>query len=110
LLISIQSQILVDEPYYNEPGHERSIGTEHGNKSSLEYNYNIRQYTLDHTMCDLLVSNKYPEFQDIINKYFKFQKANIIQVLNKWLEEMPTNRTLKFQESYNKFVKLIDKL
>jgi ubiquitin-protein ligase len=110
LLISIQSQILVDEPYYNEPGHERSIGTPYGNKSSLEYNYNIRQYTLDHTMCDLLSSNKYPEFQDIINKYFKFQKTNIIQVLNKWLEEMPTNRTLKFQESYNKFVNLVNKL
>lgn len=110
LLISIQSQILVDEPYYNEPGHERTIGTAHGNTSSLEYNYNIRQYTLDHTMYDLLASNKYPEFQDIINKYFKFQKSNIIIVLNKWLEEMPTNRTLKFQESYNKFVNLVNKL
>ena len=110
LLISIQSQILVDEPYYNEPGYEKSIGTEHGNKSSIEYNYNIRQYTLDHTMCDLLASNKYPEFQDIINKYFKFQKLNIIPVLDKWLEEMPTNRTLKFQESYNKFVNLVNKL
>ncbi len=110
LLISIQSQILIDEPYYNEPGHERAIGTPHGIKSSAEYNYNIRQYTLDHTMCDLLVSNTYPEFQDIINKYFKFQKSNIIQVLNKWLEEMPTNKTLKFQESYNKFVNLVNKL
>jgi ubiquitin-protein ligase len=110
LLISIQSQILVDEPYYNEPGHERAIGTPHGNRSSAEYNYNIRQYTLDHTMCDLLASNIYPEFQDIINKYFKFQKSNIIQVLNKWLEEMPTSRTLKFQESYDKFVNLVNKL
>jgi ubiquitin-protein ligase len=110
LLISIQSQILIDEPYYNEPGHERTIGTPHGIRASLEYNYNIRQYTLDYTMCDLLASNKYPEFQDIINKYFKFQKLNIIQVLNKWLEEMPTSKTLKFQESYDKFVNLVNKL
>jgi ubiquitin-protein ligase len=110
LLISIQSQILVDEPYFNEPGYERSIGTQQGIRSSLEYNYNIRQYTLDHTMCDLLSSNTYPEFQDVIIKYFKFQKSNIIPVLNKWLEEMPTNRTLKFQESYNKFINLVDKL
>ena len=110
LLISIQSQILVDEPYYNEPGYERAIGTPHGISSSLEYNYNIRQYTLDNTMCDLLASNKYPEFQDIINKYFKFQKSNIIMILNKWLEEMPANRTLKFQESYNTFIGLVNKL
>lgn len=110
LLISIQSQILIDEPYFNEPGYERSIGTDYGNKASVEYNYNIRQYTLDHTICDLLSSNKYPEFQDIITKYFKFQKPNIIPVLNKWLEEMPTNRTLKFQDSYNKFISLVNKL
>ena len=110
LLISIQSQILIDEPYFNEPGYEKSIGTESGQKMSKEYNYNIRQYTLDHTMIDLLLNNKYQEFKDIIKNYFKFQKTNIIKTLNKWLEEMPSSRTVKFQESYNKFVNLVDKL
>jgi ubiquitin-protein ligase len=119
LLISIQSQILVDEPYFNEPGHERSIGTESGIKHSTQYNHSIRQYTLDHAMCDLIDSNKYPEFQDIINKYFKYQKSNIIKTLNKWLEEMeemektkdvPKKNTEKFKKSYNRFVELVNKL
>lgn len=110
LLISIQSQILVDEPCFNEPGHECNIGTPAGIQESKEYNYNIRQYTLDHTMCDLLSSNKYPEFQDIIQKYFKFQKPNIIKTLDKWLQEMPSSKKTKFQESYNKFVNLANKL
>ena len=110
LLISIQSQILVDEPCFNEPGHERNIGTAAGIEESKEYNYNIRQYTLDHAMCDLLSSNKYPEFQDIIKKYFKYQKANIVKTLDKWLEEMPNAKKTKFQESYNKFVNLTNKL
>ena len=110
LLISIQSQILVDEPFFNEPGYECTIGTANGIKRSLEYNYNIRQYTVDYTMCDLLSSNKYPEFSDIINKYFKYQKINIITTLNKWLKEMPQNRTAKFTESLNKFITLTDKL
>ena len=61
-------------------------------------------------MCDLLSSNKYPEFSDIINKYFKYQKINIITTLNKWLKEMPQNRTAKFTESLNKFITLTDKL
>jgi len=110
LLISIQSQILVDEPYFNEPGHERSIGTSSGTEASKQYNYVIRQYTLDHAMCDLLASNKYPEFQDIIIKYFKYQKVNIINTLNKWLEEMPTKNKAKFKESYDKFTNLVNKL
>ena len=110
LLISIQSQILVDEPYFNEPGHERIIGTTGGIQASKEYNYDIRQYTLDYAMCDLLSSNKYPEFQDIITKYFKYQKTNILKTLDKWSEEMPVARKTKFKESHNKLVNLINKL
>lgn len=108
LLISIQSQILIDEPYFNEPGYEKTICTEQGKRMSKEYNYNIRQYTLDHTMNDLLANNKYPEFQDIIKNYFKFQKHNIIKTLNTWHLEMPASKSLKFTESLNKFVELVN--
>ena len=107
LLISIQAQILIDEPYFNEPGYEKSIGTEQGKTMSKEYNYNIRQYTLDHTINDLLSNNKYPEFKDIINKYFTFQKDNILKTLNNWHAEMPATKSLKFKESMNKFIKLV---
>jgi ubiquitin-protein ligase len=110
LVISIQSQIMIDEPYFNEPGYEKTIGTENGKKMSSEYNYNIRQYTLDHTINNLLENNNYPEFQDIIKKYFKYQKNDIIKTLNKWLEEMPSSKTVTFQKSYTKFTNLIDKL
>ena len=44
LIISIQSQILIEEPYFNEPGHEKIINTEIGKKKSKEYNMNIYQY------------------------------------------------------------------
>jgi len=107
LLISIQAQILIDEPYFNEPGYEKNIGTEQGKTMSKEYNYNIRQYTLDHAINDLLLNNKYPEFKDIINKYFTFQKDNIIKTLNNWHNEMPSSKSIKFTESLNKFIKLV---
>lgn len=110
LVISIQSQILIEEPYFNEPGYEKSIGTELGKKMSQEYNYNIRQYTIDHTINDLLEKNKYPEFKEIINKYFKFQKDNMFKTFTKWAEEMPTSRVVAFQKSYCKFIELVNKL
>ena len=54
ILISIQSQILIDEPYFNEPGYERSINSEYGKKRSDEYNLNIIQYNIDHAINDLI--------------------------------------------------------
>ena len=38
VLVSVQSLILVPEPYFNEPGFEQEIGTEAGKRHSQEYN------------------------------------------------------------------------
>jgi hypothetical protein len=48
--VSIQSLILVPEPYFNEPGYEQEIGTEAGEKHSAEYNLGMLQSTLN---CEL---------------------------------------------------------
>lgn len=107
LLISIQSQILVDEPYFNEPGHERGIGTPSGIACSKDYNYNIRQFTVDHAMCDLLENSNYPEFSTVIKKYFIEHKESIIKTLDMWLEEMPSSRVVAFKKSCDKFITLV---
>ena len=41
--MSIQSLILVAEPYFNEPGYERLKGKPQGDQNSNDYNTNIRQ-------------------------------------------------------------------
>ena len=42
VLVSIQSLIFVDEPYYCEPGFEAQMHTETGNKASKAYTFDIR--------------------------------------------------------------------
>lgn len=42
MLISIQSLIFVDEPYFNEPGYEGTMHTPQGDTASRAYNRNIR--------------------------------------------------------------------
>ena len=42
MLISIQSLIFVDEPYFNEPGYEGTMHTPQGLQASQAYNQNIR--------------------------------------------------------------------
>ena len=54
MLVSIQSLILVSEPYFNEPGYERSRGTPAGTASSIEYDANIRQATVKWAMLEAL--------------------------------------------------------
>ena len=41
--ISIQSLILVDQPYFNEPGYESEMHTDAGRRHSADYNTVIRQ-------------------------------------------------------------------
>lgn len=43
VLVSIQSLILVPQPYFNEPGFERTMHTPEGKKQSRLYNENIRE-------------------------------------------------------------------
>ena len=52
--MSIQSLILVNEPYFNEPGYERSRGTPAGQQNSREYDANICQATVRWAMLEQL--------------------------------------------------------
>lgn len=91
LFVSVQSQILVDEPYYNEPGYESTYNTPQGKETSRQYNNERRWYTLCHAMNDLLQNPKsYPEFEDVIKNHFKLKKDYIIALCDKWVAE-PNN-------------------
>jgi ubiquitin-protein ligase len=116
ILVSIQSQILIEEPYFNEPGYESFIGKTQGISNSKSYNDSIRKYNLDHAMNGLLegILNKnssYPEFDYIIRNYFKFKKDKIINILNKWESEYTSNEIKnKFNISKEKFINLVNQL
>jgi ubiquitin-protein ligase len=110
LLISIQSQILIDEPYFNEPGYEKYIGTPSGINSSKGYNENIYQYTIDHAMIDLLTvgnNDNYPEFREIINEYFTYHKNDIINTMNLWHGKLSSNKKSQFSQSLGKLINLL---
>mmetsp|Transcript_45800 Transcript_45800/g.129549 ORF Transcript_45800/g.129549 Transcript_45800/m.129549 type:complete len:239 (+) Transcript_45800:1-717(+) len=46
VLVSLQGLVLVEEPYFNEPGHECDAGTEQGRQASALYNENARLLAL----------------------------------------------------------------
>jgi len=65
VLISIQSMILVDDPYFNEPGYESSRGSAHGKSANDAYNRQQQHNTLRHAILPAL---KHPDpcFVDVI--------------------------------------------
>ena len=100
VIVSIQSLIMVDEPYFNEPGYERAIGTESGKENSMEYNDTIRYETVRLAMVDML-RNKPPEYEDFITEHFKMKKDEIIMTVSKWVDE---------SKNKDRFNKLFDEL
>lgn len=86
ILISIQSHIFVNNPYFNEPGFEKLQGTAEGDRKSQNYNEYI-QY--DATMCGIIDIirwiDRYPNFKNAILTHFYFKKNKIINQYNEWI-------------------------
>ncbi|XP_032684948.1 baculoviral IAP repeat-containing protein 6 isoform X6 [Odontomachus brunneus] len=87
VLVSIQSLILVSEPYFNEPGYERSRGTSSGAQSSQEYNANICQATAKWAMLDQ-IRNPCPCFKEVIHTHFWMKRHEIVAQLEGWIRDM----------------------
>jgi ubiquitin-protein ligase len=102
VLISIQSQILVEEPYFNEPGFQCQYKTQVGDIESKKYNTNVVGYTLN--MMNILIDNPntYGCFSEQINQHFKINKEKIIQIV--------TNFALKYTTYQKISEEIINKL
>ena len=91
LFISVQAQILVPEPFYNEPSYESRYNSIEGKEKSRQYTNEIRYFTLLHAMYDLIINpSSYPEFTDVIKTHFKLKKDYILALCEKW-ENEPKN-------------------
>lgn len=111
VLISIQAQILIDEPYFNEPGHESTINTDDGKKRSKDYNSNIRLYTMKSTVRDLLKNTKsYPQFEDVIREHFKIKKDYILKTYQKWVDEAQTNLKTQYETVFAEIKEHLEKI
>ncbi|XP_052766452.1 baculoviral IAP repeat-containing protein 6-like isoform X2 [Mya arenaria] len=87
VLVSIQSLILVSEPYFNEPGYERSRGTASGNASSREYDANIRQATVKWAILEQL-KNPSPCFREVVHKHLWLKRHKVLKQCEDWIAEM----------------------
>ncbi len=108
VILSIQSLIFVDEPYFNEPGYEKSIGSKDGIKYSFEYNENIRYYTIKVAMIGI-IKNSISGYDEFIKNHFKFKKDEILETVNKWYNETVKIKA-KMKETVDELTSLLNTL
>uniref|UniRef100_A0A158Q7N3 UBIQUITIN_CONJUGAT_2 domain-containing protein n=1 Tax=Elaeophora elaphi TaxID=1147741 RepID=A0A158Q7N3_9BILA len=94
VIVSVQSLILVAEPYFNEPGYERSKCTQAGQQASRDYDANIRQAVVKWAMLEM-IRHPPPAFADIVKKHFWLKRKEILSQVSKWIAEM--EQTVKQQ-------------
>jgi ubiquitin-protein ligase len=106
VLLSIQSLIFCEEPYFNEPGYERDRGNARGKESNDRYNEPVRINTLKLAMIDQL---KYPSygFEEVIKNHFKLKQNDIFKKLDEWKK---ISKTPAFDAYYKELKELISKL
>merc|ERR1719192_1761151 len=84
--ISIQSLIFVPEPYYNEPGWERYMGTKDGDRRSRDYNKVIERGTVAYAITEML-ENPPAAFKDVIKNHFRLQADRVLSNVARWMGE-----------------------
>lgn len=101
LFVSIQGQIMVDTPMYNEPSYEKHYGTSSGDDMNKKYNNHVRYYNMKYTMCEMLKSQEnYPEFSSVVKKHFTLKRDHILKTCKQWVDEsFDSNGTIQHNSS-----------
>lgn len=86
LIVSIQSLILIDQPYFNEPSYERRQGTPAGTKYNRAYSNIVRYATVKHAMLDQ-IKKPTEGFEDVISTHFKAKRDAVLATVHQWLAD-----------------------
>ena len=86
VLISIQSLIMVDEPFFNEPSFEKQRGTHEGTVGNKAYASIVRYGTVRYAMTEAM--RKPPKgFEDAVKTHFSLRKEELKAQLETWVCE-----------------------
>uniref|UniRef100_A0A1A9WSN1 UBIQUITIN_CONJUGAT_2 domain-containing protein n=1 Tax=Glossina brevipalpis TaxID=37001 RepID=A0A1A9WSN1_9MUSC len=84
LIVSIQGLILVDEPYFNEPGYEKQKDTQNGKENSRMYNEMVIIKLIQAT--NELLQNPPEVFDKEILNHFKKKGLKMYERMKNWIE------------------------
>lgn len=86
LLVSVQSMVLVEDPYFNEPNVETMRHQAEGKAASKKRNATLQLDTVRWAMTDVLRASR-PGFEDVIRAHFRALRGRIMQQCAQWVED-----------------------
>lgn len=86
IMVSIQSLIMVEEPYFNEPSYETHRGTEVGQRQSQMYSARIQLGTLQYAVLAML-RDPPAEFEDVVENHFRLVHRRLLVQAEQWSQE-----------------------
>lgn len=84
VLISIQALVLCEQPYYNEAGYEKQLGTSEGGHHARRYNEGALLLSLKSMRTSLKHAS--PPFEPLIHSHFAATRGRILDSCRKLLE------------------------
>ena len=109
VLVSIQSLILVEKPYFNEPGWEKEMHTTKGQNNSKKYNEPLQIGTIKWAINDM-IKNPPNGMEEVIKNHFKFKKDEILTTTQKWLNKMSSENSKELEKNRNEMILLFNTL
>lgn len=101
VFVSIQSLILVPQPYFNEPSFERSMHTSQGKMASASYNQDIRFQTLRWAVLGQLETPP-AGFEEIVRTHFRIKRDLVRKQCADWTEDADRAHKPRMQELVKK--------
>lgn len=86
VLISLQSLVFVEEPYFNEPGYEVNKYTRAGGTQSKQYNRDVRSNTL-HWAISKALSSPDPCLREVLYHHYRLKRDEVMMQATKWGNE-----------------------
>lgn len=109
VMVSIQSLILVEKPYFNEPGYEREMGTQAGTNKSNKYNSNLYASTINYAMIDMIKSSP-SGYDEVIKQHFKMKKNEIINRTEIWEQNANPIDVMNVKIARKNLIELLESL
>jgi ubiquitin-protein ligase len=108
VMVSIQSLILVEQPYFNEPGYESNINTAKGKQMSDFYSEERQPHTIRLAMTDM-ITNPPAGFEEVVRNHFRMKKDEIINRTLIW-EQNATKHGALIKANRQDLIKALEKL
>lgn len=108
VMVSIQSLILIEHPYFNEPGWEREMNSVVGKQKSASYNEEREPHTIKLAMTDM-IKNPPNGFEEVVRNHFRMKKDEIINRTLIWEQNASKCKNL-IQTNRKELIEVLDKL